>query len=175
MGLSPTAYSLPTSQRPTSHAALRHQALLRRKVKLPRFRTRGFVLNLRPRRTAHCSVRVLRPGRPPRLRGERMSHVSRDASIREQIGEPAPASGPAWVVGSPSTSSFAIARCVETICDTAVHPTESNRSAWSVYSASADDAWAVGVAWGERSTPLVEHWDGSKWSSSPFPDVSNVP
>jgi hypothetical protein len=91
----------------------------------------------------------------------------------QAVGGSAP--GPVWVVGSPATSSFTIARCLETVCDTAIHPTESNRSASSVYSASVDDAWTVGVTWGERSSPLVEHWDGSQWSSAPFPNVSNDP
>jgi hypothetical protein len=79
-------------------------------------------------------------------------------------------SGPVWVVGGPATSSFAIARCVDTTCDTTVSPTELDRSAWSVFAASADDAWVAGVAWGDRSTPLVEHWDGSEWSSAVFPN-----
>jgi hypothetical protein len=79
-------------------------------------------------------------------------------------------SGPTWLVGSPATSSFAIARCVETICDTVVTPTESNQSAWSVFATSIDDAWVAGVIWANRSTPLVERWDGSGWSSTSFPD-----
>ena len=80
-------------------------------------------------------------------------------------------SGPVWVVGAPATSSFAIARCVETSCDMTVSPSELEKSAWSVFAASADDAWVAGEAWAERSTPLVEHWDGSKWSSAVFPNV----
>jgi hypothetical protein len=79
-------------------------------------------------------------------------------------------SGPTWLVGSPATSSFAIARCDETTCDTVVTPTESNQSAWSVFAASIDDAWVAGVTWANRSTPLVERWDGSDWSSMSFPD-----
>jgi hypothetical protein len=80
------------------------------------------------------------------------------------------APGPIWVVGAPATSSFAIACCAETTCEMNVTPTDAERSAWSVFAASADDAWVAGVSWGERSTPLVEHWDGSKWSSFSFPD-----
>jgi hypothetical protein len=79
--------------------------------------------------------------------------------------------GPVWVVGSPSTSSFAIARCAETSCRTSAQPTDFDKSASSVYSAAADDAWIVGVIWGDRSRPLVEHWDGEAWSSAPFPEV----
>ena len=79
-------------------------------------------------------------------------------------------SGPTWFVGSPATSSFAIARCIETTCDTVVTRTAFSQSAWSVFAASIDDAWVAGVAWANRSTPLVEHWDGSAWSSMSFPD-----
>lgn len=82
------------------------------------------------------------------------------------------ADGPVWVVGSPSTSSFAIARCIEAMCRTMVEPTEFDRSASSVYSAAPDDAWVVGVTWGDRSTPLVQHWDGTAWSSVRFPEAS---
>jgi hypothetical protein len=82
-------------------------------------------------------------------------------------------SGPTWVVGSPATSSFAIARCNNAACDTVVGPTSG--SAWSVYSASPDDAWVVGVASSERSRPLVHHWDGRARSSGPFPGVPSLP
>jgi hypothetical protein len=51
-----------------------------------------------------------------------------------------------------------------------VSPTDAEQSAWSVFAASRDEAWVAGEAWGERSTPLVEHWDGSKWLPAPFPD-----
>jgi hypothetical protein len=79
--------------------------------------------------------------------------------------------GPVWVVGSPSTSSFAIARCIETTCRTTVQPTDFDRSASSVFATASDDTWTVGVIWGARSTPLVEHWDGTAWARVPFPEV----
>lgn len=64
-------------------------------------------------------------------------------------------SGPIWVVGAPATSSFAIARCVETTCEMTVSPTDAEQSAWSVFAASRDEAWVAGEARGGRSTPLV--------------------
>lgn len=79
------------------------------------------------------------------------------------------AGGPTWVVGSPNTSSYAIARCNGAGCDMVVGPSTPQRSAWSVYSASRDDAWAVGVNMGDPATPLVDRWDGSSWTSVQFP------
>jgi hypothetical protein len=81
------------------------------------------------------------------------------------------ASGSIWVVGSPATSSLAIANCNETTCDMVVPPTEFNVSASSIFVPATDDAWIVGVSWGQRSTPLIEHWDGSNWTES-VPEVA---
>jgi hypothetical protein len=85
------------------------------------------------------------------------------------------ASGPTWVVGSPATSSFAIARCNAIGCDTVVRASQLQGSAWSVYSASSDDAWAVGVAWGQGAAPLVDHWNGSAWTTAAFAPVPMLP
>lgn len=85
-------------------------------------------------------------------------------------GSPA---GPIWVVGSPATSSLAIAACGDLTCRTTVPPTEYDMSASSVYSPTADDAWIVGATFGDRPSPLVQHWNGEAWSSIPFPEAPN--
>jgi hypothetical protein len=86
-----------------------------------------------------------------------------------------PIGGPTWIVGSPNTSSFAIARCGAAACGMVDGPTGNEGSAWSVYSPALDDAWAVGVSTDGRATPLVDRWDGSSWASVPFPRTSTVP
>jgi hypothetical protein len=83
-------------------------------------------------------------------------------------------SGPVWVVGSPATSSLAIANCNETTCDTVVPPTEFDVTASSIFAAAPDDAWIVGVSRGQRSTPLIEHWDGSHWIEADVPLVTGT-
>lgn len=79
------------------------------------------------------------------------------------------ASGSVWVVGSPATSSLAVANCTEKTCDTVVPPTEFDVTASSIFVAAPDDAWIVGVSWGQRLTPLIEHWDGSSWTVAEAP------
>lgn len=79
--------------------------------------------------------------------------------------------GPTWIVGSPATSSFAIARCTEAACQTTLQPTNSNDSASSVYAATPDEAWAVGTSWTDGSSPFIERWDGTSWERAPFPPI----
>ncbi|MEX0984733.1 MAG: hypothetical protein WD096_06745 [Actinomycetota bacterium] len=81
------------------------------------------------------------------------------------------ASGPAWVVGSPATSSLAVASCTEATCDLIVPPTDFDVTASSIFVAAADDAWIVGVEWGRHSMPLVEHWDGATWARVVVPNT----
>ncbi len=80
-------------------------------------------------------------------------------------------SGPTWVVGSPSTSSFAIAECSAASCTTTVPPADrSAGEAASVFAAGPDDAWVAGVLWGRRASPWMEHWDGTEWSPVRVPN-----
>jgi hypothetical protein len=48
-----------------------------------------------------------------------------------------------------------------------------NNTLYAVAAVSANDVWAVGIAVqdGGGHSPLIEHWDGSKWSIVPGPEV----
>ena len=57
--------------------------------------------------------------------------------------------------------------------DLAAPGDEPNDSLNAVAAVAADDVWAVGEArMGQTSQTLVEHWDGTRWSIVPAPDVT---
>jgi hypothetical protein len=84
-----------------------------------------------------------------------------------------------WVVGSEATSSFAIASCDSSVCRTKVPPDDQyDMQASSVWALSDTDAWLVGTrnATSGATTPIVQHWDGTRWSDVDVPSgVSPTP
>jgi hypothetical protein len=44
-------------------------------------------------------------------------------------------------------------------------------SLWSVSAAGADDVWAVGCDSTEQGAPIIQHWNGHTWASSPLPSI----
>jgi hypothetical protein len=90
-----------------------------------------------------------------------------------------------WAVGQQSTSQFLDLTVavhwdgsswtkVPTPSPLRIHPEDEN---WltSVVAVSTDDVWATGVArdhdWGISDQPFVVHWDGTKWSMVPSPNI----
>jgi hypothetical protein len=77
-----------------------------------------------------------------------------------------------WVVGSEPTSSFAIASCGPSSCGTQSAPDDTyDHQATGVFAVSETNAWLVGsrTAPDGTLTPLVQHWDGTSWSSVEVP------
>jgi hypothetical protein len=53
-------------------------------------------------------------------------------------------------------------------------PADRSITLFAVTARAADDVWAVGCAVGaEFGYPIVQHWDGKRWSASPIPMSGN--
>jgi hypothetical protein len=95
-------------------------------------------------------------------------------------------SGDAWAVGYVRSadqlreSRPLILRAYDGVWQIVPSPRPRGRNAWlsGVHVLAADDAWAVGsrqppLGTGAGDRTLIEHWDGTRWSIVPSPEVDD--
>jgi hypothetical protein len=69
---------------------------------------------------------------------------------------------------SPNDQAASQATCGEW-AEISVPMTDGWSFLWSVAVSSPEDVWAVGDAVADHQEPLIEHWDGIRWTETPSP------